>query len=325
MKLILPLICAAAALILPTATWAQAPQCTVRTGTTVERSTYDGRHFSVEIEGPAQGDVDDLILIPGLATSREVWDATRAAQRSCVRLHVIQIRGFGDTAEANGEGPVLEPFVRELGDYIADRIMAGGGKKPLIVGHSLGGLSALMIAARYPDLVRKVMVVDALPFIGTLFHPAATVEAVRPQAERMAAFIRSTYGQPTPISTGRDPGPQSQAGRLTNSAQGRIMVDRWSRNSDPRVIAQAFLEVMATDLRLELPKITAPVTLLYAQDDSAMTVAQSTAAFVPQYAGTPNFKAVQITGSYHFIMLDQPEKFAGALGSFLAEDTQDPQ
>ncbi|QGY82273.1 alpha/beta hydrolase [Sphingorhabdus lacus] len=270
------------------------------------------------MEGPAQGDVDDVILIPGLATSREVWDATRAAQRSCVRLHVIQIRGFGDAAEANGEGPVLEPFVRELGDYIADRIMAGGGKKPLIVGHSLGGLSGLMIAARYPDLVRKVMVVDALPFIGTLFHPAATVDLVRPQAERLAASIRSAYGQPKPVDTGRDPGPQSQAGGLTNNPRGRMTVDRWSRNSDPRVIAQALLDVMTTDMRPELSKISAPVTLLYAQDDSAMTVEQSTAAFLPQYSGTPNFKATQIRGSYHFIMLDQPEKFAKALADFIA-------
>ncbi|HPV68285.1 MAG TPA: alpha/beta hydrolase [Sphingorhabdus lacus] len=318
MKLTLPLIFAAAALMLPTVASAQTPQCTASASATVERATYDGRHFSVEIEGPAQGDVDDVILIPGLATSREVWDATRAAQRSCVRLHVIQIRGFGDAAEANGEGPVLEPFVRELGDYIADRIMAGGGKKPLIVGHSLGGLSGLMIAARYPDLVRKVMVVDALPFIGTLFHPAATVDLVRPQAERLAASIRSAYGQPKPVDTGRDPGPQSQAGGLTNNPRGRMTVDRWSRNSDPRVIAQALLDVMTTDMRPELSKISAPVTLLYAQDDSAMTVEQSTAAFLPQYSGTPNFKATQIGGSYHFIMLDQPDKFAKALTDFIA-------
>lgn len=318
MKLTIPLIIAAAALMTPNVAKAQTPLCSASAGTAVERATYDGRHFSVEIEGPAQGDVDDVILIPGLATSREVWDATRAAQRSCVRLHVIQIRGFGDAAEANGEGPVLEPFVRELGDYIADRIMAGGGKKPLIVGHSLGGLSGLMIAARYPDLVRKVMVVDALPFIGTLFHPAATVDLVRPQAERLAASIRSAYGQPKPVDTGRDPGPQSQAGGLTNTPRGRMTVDRWSRNSDPRVIAQALLDVMTTDMRPELPKISAPVTLLYAQDDSAMTVEQSTAAFLPQYAGTPHLKAIQITGSYHFIMLDQPEKFAKALADFIA-------
>ena len=288
--------------------------------TVQERTSHDGKHFTIQMEGPTGSSFDDVILIPGLASPRDVWAATLAAQKDCARIHVVQIRGFGDPADANAEGPVLEPFVRELADYIADQIIATGGRKPAIIGHSLGGLSALMVAARYPDLAGKVMVVDALPFIGTLFHPAATVEAIRPQAERLAASIRASFALPKPIDTGRDPGPQSQAGGMSNHPAGRILVDRWSRNSDPRVVAQTLLDDMSIDMRPELPKISAPVTLLYAQDDRAMTVDQSTAAFVPQYKGTPNFKALQISGSYHFIMLDQPEKFAAAVTAFLGAD-----
>lgn len=276
---------------------------------------HGGKHFSVQIEG----DGPDVILIPGLASPREVWEATVTAQRKCYRLHLVQIHGFGNAAGANAEGPVLEPFVRELSDYIADHIIARNGKKPAIVGHSLGGLSALMIAARYPDLAGKVMVVDALPFIGTLFDPAATVDAVRPQAERLAASIKAQYGGPKPIDTGKDPGERSQAGGMTNHVAGRIAVTRWSQQSDPRVVAQALLDDMTTDMRPELSKITAPVTLLYAQDDRAMTVEQSTAAFVPQYGGLAKFTPVQITGSYHFIMLDQPQKFSAELTKFLAD------
>jgi pimeloyl-ACP methyl ester carboxylesterase len=276
---------------------------------------HGGRHFSVQIEGSGP----DVILIPGLASPREVWDGAVAAQRGCYRLHVVQIHGFGNAAGANAEGPVLEPFVRELSDYLADNIVARNGQKPAIVGHSLGGLSALMVAARYPDLVGKVMVVDALPFIGTLFNPAATVDAVRPQAERLAATIKAQYGGPKPIDTGKDPGERSQAGGMTNHAAGRIAVTRWSQQSDPRVVAQALLDDMTTDMRPELSKITAPVTLLYAQDDRAMTLEQSTAAFVPQYAGLARFAPVQITGSYHFIMLDQPQKFGAELAKFLAD------
>ena len=275
---------------------------------------HGGKHFSVQIEG----DGPDVILIPGLSTPRDVWATTVAAQRGCYRLHIVQIYGFGDLAGANAEGPVLEPFVRELADYVSDQIIAAGRAKPAIIGHSLGGLSALMIAARYPDLLGKIMVVDAVPYIGTIFFPNATVDAVRPRAEGFAASIRAQYSQPKPIDTGKDPGPQSQAGGLTNHAAGRIAVVRWTLKSDQRVVAQALLDDMTTDMRPELPKITAPVTLLYAQDDRAMTVEQSTAAFVPQYAGTAQFNAVQVTGSYHFIMLDQPEKFAFELTKFLA-------
>jgi pimeloyl-ACP methyl ester carboxylesterase len=163
------------------------------------------------------------------------------------------------------------------------------------------------------------MIVDAVPYIGTIFFPNATVEAVRPRAEGIAASIRAQYSQPKPVDTGKDPGEQSQAGGLTNHAAGRIAVARWTLKSDPRVVAQALLDDMTTDMRPELSNITAPVTLLYAQDDRAMTMEQSTAAFVPQYAGTATLEAVQVTGSYHFIMLDQPEKFSAEMARFLAE------
>ena len=42
------------------------------------------------------------------------------------------------------------------------------------------------------------------------------------------------------------------------------------RASDARVTAQVFHDVMTTDMRGELGAVTAPVTLLYAQDDSLM-------------------------------------------------------
>lgn len=294
---------------------ANAPRsCTAKHGATISATFHDGQRFTVQVVGEGA----DVILIPGLASPREVWAATIAAQRGCFRLHSIQIRGFGDEAMSNAQGPLLEPFVRELADYIIDDIIGKGGTKPMIVGHSLGGLSALMVAARYPHLPERVMVIDAVPYIGTIFNSAATVEAMRPQAERMAAMIKAQYSQPKPIDTGKDPGPQSQAGTMTNHAAGRIAIARWSLQSDPRVVAQALLDDMNTDMRPELPKITAPLTLLYAQDDRAMTISQSTAAFVPQYTGTAKFKAVQVTGSYHFIMLDQPQKFAAELTRFLA-------
>ena len=296
---------------------AEARNCATGAAAT-DTAFHGGTRFSVQIQGPDGADVQDVILIPGLSTPREVWAATAAAQRGCYRLHLVQIYGFGDAAGANADGPVLDPFVRELADYISDQIIGAGRAKPAIVGHSLGGLSALMIAARYPDLPGKVMVVDAVPYIGTIFFPGATVDVVRPRAETFAASIRAEYRRPAPIDTGKDPGPQSQAGGLTNHPAGRITVARWTMKSDPRVVAQALLDDMTTDMRPELSKITTPVTLVYAQDDRAMTPAQATTAFVPQYAGTAKLNAVQVTGSFHFIMLDQPEKFRAEMTKFLS-------
>jgi pimeloyl-ACP methyl ester carboxylesterase len=282
----------------------------------------DFKRFTVALVGDHNANVRDVVLVPGLATPRDVWTQAIAAQSKCYRFHVIQIRGFGDDAGANAEGPVLKPFVDELAIYMETLSKNRDEEKPMLVGHSLGGLSALMIGAHYPDLSERLMVVDALPFIGTMFNPAANVDTVKPQAEQMAAFIRAGYGRPKAENTGVDPGPRSQAGTMSNHAAGRIAIDKWTKNSDARVVAQALYDDMLIDMRPELNKIKAPLTLLYAQDDSGMTKEQSTAFFVPHYSGAPNFRAVQITGSYHFIMLDQPEKFAKELADFLGEITE---
>jgi pimeloyl-ACP methyl ester carboxylesterase len=281
-----------------------------------EGATYDLKHSTIHMSGPMSMDVPAVIFIPGLSSPRDVWDAAAEAHHLCYRVYTVQLRGFGDDAGPNAEQqPLLEPFIEELAVFIRENDL----KKPMIVGHSMGGLSALMIGARHPELPGKIMVVDAVPFIGTLFNPNATTEMVQAQAQAMSDGIRATYKVEKPPFDGKEPGAQSPSGFYSNSATGRTLVAKWTYEADARVTAHALYDVLTTDMRSELPKITAPVTLLYAQDDSAMTAEAAGAAFVPQYAGTPKFKSMMISGSRHFIMLDQPEKFAAALEAFLAK------
>src|SRR3546814_9346542 len=97
-------------------------------------------------------------------------------------------------------------MMQEVADYMEYSITDAGRPAPAVVGHSLGGLTWLMIAARAPQEVGKLMVVDAVPFIGTIFVPGATVEMMRPQAEVMAAAMRAQYGKPKPAGPVADPG-----------------------------------------------------------------------------------------------------------------------
>ena len=275
----------------------------------------EGKHITVLVEG----DGPDVVLIPGLSSPRAVWNTTAERLKGQYRLHRVQIRGFGDAAGVNAEGPVLDPMMREVADYIDDCITDQGRAAPAIIGHSMGGLTGLMIAARLPQEVGKLMIVDALPFIGTLFNPAATVDSEKPQAEQMAAMMRAQYGQPAPTGPVSDPGPVSMVGGMSNQLAGRIAILGWMRAADARVTAQVFRDVMTTDMRGELAAVTAPMTLLYAQDDSLMPAERAKAAFEPQYVGVAKFTAQMVPGSRHFIMLDQPEAFAKAVDGFLAE------
>jgi hypothetical protein len=77
----------------------------------------------------------DVVMIPGLASSRAVWDAEAKLLAPNYRLHIVQVNGFaGAPAGANAAGEILPGVVEELHQYIKAGMM-----KPVVIGHSLGG------------------------------------------------------------------------------------------------------------------------------------------------------------------------------------------
>jgi hypothetical protein len=64
--------------------------------------------FSVVIEGATRGSKPDLLLIPGLASSRNVYADEAKLLTTNYRLHLIQLTGFASKpAGANATGPVM--------------------------------------------------------------------------------------------------------------------------------------------------------------------------------------------------------------------------
>ena len=128
-----------------------------------------------------QGKGPDVILIPGLACSTAVWDATVTHLAGHYRLHLVQVAGFaGAPAKANATGSVIQPTVDAIDAYIKTNHL----KAPKVIGHSLGGSMGLMLAIQHPEDVDKLMLVDSLPFTGTLMG-AQDVTTVTPMASMM--------------------------------------------------------------------------------------------------------------------------------------------
>ncbi len=258
-------------------------------------------HISIATTGKGPA----VFLIPGLASPRAVWDGVVADLARTHRVYLVQVNGFagGDIRE-NDKAGLLDGIAADLNGYI----VANKIEKPAIIGHSMGGLLAMMMGARYPQATGSVMVVDALPFFSLVFGPTATVEGARPFAEQAKA---RTLATPVPTETvTSDPG-----GIWSMTPEGRIKVANWGAKADPRVSAEALYEVMTTDLRPELAKVTAkPFTVLYATGAGP----QAKQLWEMGYAGSPA-KLVPIADSWHFIMLDQPAAFAAALKNFLAK------
>lgn len=258
--------------------------------------------ISVEVVGRGP----DLVLIPGLASPRAVWSATVARLEKHFRLHLVQVAGFaGEPARANGAGEVVVPTAEDVDGYIVAQHLAPA----TLIGHSLGGTIALYLAETHPDHVKKAMLVDTLPYFGTLMGgPNATVQSMKPVAHAIRA------GEKMP--------PQARAQMMASMATSpadKALVTGWSEASDPSVVGRALADDLALDLRPGLAKLSVPVTLLY-PDYAPMHVPPGATdrMYRAVYAAAPRMTFVPIHDSLHFIMLDQPQQFAAALDGFLA-------
>lgn len=278
------------------------------------RAAFVSDRLGVVVDGPEGA--PDLILIPGLSSSPAVWQGAVDHLAGRYRIHRIHVAGFaGADAQANAQDedaprPVAAPVAEEIARYIRDQHL----DRPAVVGHSMGGTMGMMLAARHPDLVGRLMVVDMIPFMGAMFGaPGATAESVAPVADQIwlaqSSSPRDAYlAQATASITGMI----DTEGRREEALQDM-------RASDQRVAAAAFRELVATDLRPELGRITAPTEVLYVKfNDARMTEAVTDALYRESFATLPGARLTRIDDSAHFIMFDQPAAFYSALDAFLS-------
>lgn len=272
-------------------------------------AAFASDRLHVMVEGP-QG-APDLILIPGLSSSPRIWQGTVDHLNNSYRVHRIHVQGFaGAEAKGNATGPVAAPVADEIARYIREQ----GLKNPAVIGHSMGGTMGMMLAARHPDLVGRLMVVDMVPFVGAMFGPpGTTAESVTPIADqihaRQSGYTQEEYGAAATEVI--------KTMIMTESARAEPLQD--TLTSDHMVAANAYRELIVTDLRPELTKITAPVEVLYVKfNDARMTDAITDMIYQLSFATLPSARLKRIDNAAHFIMLDQPEIFYADVDAFLS-------
>ena len=272
---------------------------------TMAAPAFASDHITVEVVGAGP----DVVLIHGLASSRETWRGMVPALAAGHRLHLVQVRGMGGEA-ARTDGEVWAPMTGEIARYLRET----GLSDVAVIGHSMGGATGLRLAQAHPELVGRVMVVDALPFFSALFGPQVTASAALP-------FAESTRAQMLAADEAAFAAMQAgTAETMVANAQARTEVLGWAAASDRRTVAQAMYEVMTTDLRPGLAAMRTPVTVVYAWEAGMnLPPEQVDALYAREYRDLAGVRLERVDGARHFIMLDQPEAFAAAVARFLEE------
>jgi len=259
------------------------------------------------------GSGPDVVLIPGLSSTPAVWAATMAALPG-YRYHLIHVSGFaGRPAGANAEGPFLEPVAGEIARYIREARL----ERPAVVGHSMGGTWGIMLAARHPELVGKLMVVDMLPYIGIMMRQAGmTDEQLTAQISQMETMLASAPPEQRRMFT------SMMVSSMINTESEKQPNINASLASDQVVSARAFAELLRTNLLEDVARIRAPLVVLYVQPAGqpggpAISPEQIDRAYQLSYRAAPQAVVTRVPNSAHFVMFDNAPFFRDQLRQFL--------
>lgn len=103
------------------------------------------------------GEGAPLIILHGLFGSSDNWLSIGKELSSDYKVYLIDQRNHGDSPHSSSF--TYTDMAADLEEFIAEH----GIKDPVIMGHSMGGKTAMKFALSYPDKLQKLIVVDIAP------------------------------------------------------------------------------------------------------------------------------------------------------------------
>lgn len=269
-----------------------------------------------------------VVFSHGYCLSQDSWHFQRAALRGVVRTVHWDQRSHGRSGRGVGQIRDGVPLtIDQLGRDLKAVIDAAAPEGPLVlVGHSMGGMTVMALAAQYPELIRERVVATA--FVGTSSGrlgevnfglPVAGVNAVR----RVLPGVLKALGQRAELV---------EKGRRATADLFAGIIERYSfagRDIDPAVarFAERMIESTPIDVVAEFyPAFTdhdktealalftdIPVLVLAGVDDLVTPSGHSEAIADL----LPEAELVLVPDAGHLVMLEHPEVVTDRLADLL--------
>jgi pimeloyl-ACP methyl ester carboxylesterase len=153
----------------------------------------DGIRLAADVSGCLDG--TPLVLLHGSGADRSTWAAVAPAFASTHRVYAVDLRGFGDS-----DRPGAYSFDAMRDDVLGLFDVIGADRADLI-GHSVGGSVAWLVAQEQPERVAHLVMEDSpIPKRGLERRPLAERPEKEPPFdwEALVAIVREFH----------DPGPQ---------------------------------------------------------------------------------------------------------------------
>ncbi|MBA3523457.1 MAG: 3-oxoadipate enol-lactonase [Geodermatophilaceae bacterium] len=209
-----------------------------------------------EVEGPPGAPW--LVLLNSLGTSTRMWDAPAGPLAEQFRVVRVDARGHG-RSPASPDGTTLT--VADLGTDLLAALDRLGVDRAHVAGVSLGGMTAMWLAAHHPDRVARLALV------------CSSVQPGNPQTWRERAATVRAKGMTAVADTVVDRWLTAEL--IGRAPQAREELRAQLVSTDPESYAQCCEALQSLDLTADLARIAAPTLVIAGRQDQALPPAHS--------------------------------------------------
>ncbi len=256
--------------------------------------TKDGR-FGYEAAGNPVS--PPLVFLHGIGGAARAWRGQLDFFSGRYRTIAWDMPGYG------GSAPLPAVSIAALADALQDFLQQAGAAKPILVGHSIGGMIVQQLLAKHPRVASAIVLAQTSPAFG------------KPDGDWQKSFIEARLG---PLDRGET--LASLAPSLVKELVGDdpdIRGMELARDCMARVPEATYratmLALLGFDKRNTLKDIVVPTLLLSGSKDK-----NALAPMMAKMASyIPSAKYVELEGVGHLANLECPGAFNAALDSFL--------
>jgi pimeloyl-ACP methyl ester carboxylesterase len=243
-----------------------------------------------------------LLLLHGALLHAHVWDFFSLHMRQDFHIRAVDLPGHGDSAWAADKDYSRARVATDIATLVQQLDL----RSLVIVGHSFGGAVGALVAARMPDRVHALVMVDS-----------TLLPSGRPSVRSRASSLPLSFASfeefahhAAGLGRRRDPGRVS-ASLLWNARE--LPDGRWTWKYDPAVRETVLGPVDFEDVWSALRAYPGTVLYIRASDHSHLIDAAA-----ERLQELSNVRLVVVSDAGHNVMTDNPRDFTRAVRELVA-------
>ena len=242
-----------------------------------------------------------LVLLHGLFGSARNWGAVQKALASDYRVVALDLRNHG----ASPHAPAMD-YAAQAAD-IAETLAALGVERAVVLGHSMGGKAAMMLALTRPELIERLIIADIAP---------------RPYPPALRAVVAAMQALPLHAGLTRQEADQALRAAVPEAPIRSFLLQNLRFETVPPSWRIGLAEIATAMPAIE--DFAPPPGARFDGPALAMAGALSPYIRAEDHAAFralfPRIRFVSIPRAGHWLHAENPQGFSAALAEFLASD-----